>query len=177
MPFPLPAPLCPELTTFHDRITEGTLESDTVALAPGIALRADPRLGLRGRYSSPAGRFLELEAAPDTGPGDWVGLHVALPLCDLSQIRYVGFVCRHAASEQWMLRSCLRSGLDGGDGFVDCFFDKHILTGTHPRTHTDVMFTDAVPDLPIRAPWRELVLFLPTVSFDLHLHHVFPFAL
>lgn len=161
---------------FHERIASGVLDGTTVRFAPGVTLHSDPALGLSGRWRSPAGRFLELEATM-SGKGVWIALHVALPLSDLTDATHVGLVCRCAAPERHMLRPCLRSGLDDGSGFVDCFFDKHVLTAQRPRSHVDALYLDAATGVPLRAPWRELVLFLPRVSFHLDLHQLYPFVL
>lgn len=110
------------------------------------------------------------------GVGDWAGLHIALPRPDLADLTYVGFACRTASPTPLMLRACLRSGLLEG-GFVDSFFDKHILTSELPHSHLDMLYLDAQPDLPLVAPWRELVLFLPCRPFRLSLVHLHPLAL
>lgn len=171
----LPPSLCPNLTAFHQQISHGDLRADTTQLAPGVLLHADPELQLTGRYSSSAGRFLDLHLMPQ-GTGDWLGLHLPLPQPDFTDIDYFGFVCRAAASASWMLRACLRSGFAEG-GFRDCFFDKHLLTSARPHSHMDALYLDSHPNLPLQAPWRELVLFLPRQDCQLNLLHLYPFVL
>ena len=149
---------------------------DEAGLPAGLALRADPGLDLGGLCRSPAGRLLELEVTA-RGQGDWIALHVALDAPDLSAAAYVGFACRSAAPEQHMIRACLRSGAETGDGFSDCFFDRHILAHPEPANHVDALHAATCRDLPETAPWRELVLFLPTRDFTWHLHDLRLFVL
>jgi len=170
-----PASVCPKLALFHQHISDGNLRADSTRLARGITLHADPRLQLSGRYTSPAGRFLDLNTTAP-GSGDWLGLHLSLSQLDLTQANYLGWVCRAAAPSSWMLRACLRSGLTEG-GFVDCFFDKHLLTTARPHNHMDLLYLDSQPYLPLQAPWRELVLFLPLQSCQLSLLKLHPFVL
>lgn len=145
---------------------KGDLRADT-AFAPGIALRADPALGLGGRYRSPAGRLLELEAVPARPGGGWIALHIALPAA-LSGHDWLGLFCRTAAPAEVLVRPCLRSGT--ADGFADCFLPRHLLSGPDPQTHADALHLPTAPELPETAPWRELVLFLPPAGAVWHLH-------
>lgn len=138
-----------------------------VAPVPGIALQADPALALAGHYQSPAGRLLELEVQV-SGQGSWLALHVALSAPDLSGASWLTLTSRSAAGQATMIRPCLRSGLS--EGFVDCFFDKHILATRVPQSHVDGIHLPTTRSIPDRAPWRELVLFLPRESFRWHLH-------
>ena len=170
-----PAPLCPGLDTFTASRRNGPLQAARTDLAPGVFLNADPVLQLAGSYSSPAGYFLDLSAAP-AGSGSWFGLHVVLQLPPLHDISYLGFACRLAAPEPQMLRASLRSGTED-DGFSDCFFDKHILASERAHSHLDALYLDSRPELPLSAPWHELVLFLPCQAFDLSLMHLHLFAL
>lgn len=128
-------------------------------LPPGLVLHADPEAPRSGRWQSPRGRLLELETRPETS-GRWLGLHLPLPLDDLSPLAWIGLAARSAASEALAVRVCLRSGLAAG-GFRDCFFDRHLLSQPAESDHLDMLAPDRCPDLPQRAPWREIVLFLP----------------
>ncbi|OED45821.1 hypothetical protein AB838_22130 [Rhodobacteraceae bacterium (ex Bugula neritina AB1)] len=170
---PSPA-LCPGLAGFAADRREGDLTPARTDLAPGIFLNADPALQMAGRYSSAAGAFLDLHTAP-AGQGSWFGLHLALELPPLQDLAYLGFACRTAAPEPQILRACLRSGLEDG-GFSDCFFDRHILASERAHSHLDALYLDSQPELPLSAPWRELVLFLPSQGFDLSLMHLHLFA-
>lgn len=170
----LPPALCPALSAFTASQQQGDLQPGHQEFTPGFFLHSDPKLGLSGAYSSSPGRLLDLEVQT-TGPGDWAALHQALPLPDLTSLSYIGFLCRITAPEIHMLRVCLRSGLEGG-GFTDQFFDKHILTADRPFSHMDALYLDACPELPVTAPWRELVLFLPCQPFQISLQHLHAFA-
>lgn len=151
---------------------EGPL-GDDVEFQPGLALHADPALALEGRWRSPPGRLLELDATP-AGAGAWIGLHLALPLTDLSRIGALGFAARASAADTTVLRACLRSGRE--DGFADTFFDKHLLLRPEEASHVDVLAPAMRPDLPPEAPWRELILFLPTEPFRIALIDLRVFA-
>ena len=169
-----PLPL-PELARFHNQDGAGPLAPETTELAPGLFLNADPNLGLSGSWRSPPGRLLELEARA-ASRGEWIALHLALPLSGLQDLTYLGYACRAAGPKPWMIRPCLRSGLEDG-GFTDTFFGKHILTTERPASHLDALYLDSCPELPLAAPWRELVMFLPCEDFRIYLHHLYIFAL
>lgn len=143
----------------------GDLSQD-VTFLPGLKLNADPALALSGQYTSPAGWLLQLDVQIDN-PGSWVGLHLDLPANDLSHVGVIGFAARIAGPEVLMARACLRSGSDSG--FVDCFFDKHLLFRPEETSHLDAVSVAQRMMLPVQAPWRELILFLPTESFTLSL--------
>lgn len=142
---------------------EGTLSGD-MAFLPGLKLNADPALGLSGTYRSPIGWCLELDAQTQA-PGGWVGLHIDLPVDDLRPLGVIGFAARIAAPQIHVVRACIRSGT--ADGFEDCFFDKHLLFRPEESSHVDAVPTAQRLGLPLQAPWRELVLFLPTTPFRL----------
>lgn len=172
MPPSLPLP---ELTRFHNKDSAGTLTAETTELAPGLFLNADPSLELSGQWRSPPGRLLELQVET-TGRGAWMALHVALPVSGLQDITYLGYACRTAGTSPWMIRPCLRSGLEDGS-FIDTFFRKHILTTARPVSHLDALYLDSCQELPLTALWRELVFFFPCEDFRIHLHHLYIFAL
>jgi len=131
-------------------------------LSPGLSFKADKAASLKGGYKSPPGRLLELDVTVKGTP-DWVEFHVTLPGGDWSAFGLIGLVCVSAAPENIILRPCLRSGTEGR--FVDCFFDKHVLSHPQASTHLDAIMFDRRTNLPMDAPWRELILFLPTHSF------------
>lgn len=167
------ASLAPGLDALRPVRAEGAL-SDGLELAPGLHFHADSDLAISGRWRSPAGRLLEVEArAP--GQGDWAALHVALDAADLTDRAWIGFACRHAAPHETVIRPALRSGT--GEGFADLFFPRHILSGPEPRDHVDAIRLAGARDLPDTAPWRELVLFLPRSDFTWHLHDLRPVLL
>jgi hypothetical protein len=160
------------LAQLREGQSEGEIGNE-VDFLPGVILRADPALGISGRYSSPAGRLLDLEVSCAEA-GDWFALHVNLPAHDLGECGVIGFACRGSAATVEVIRPCLRSGT--ANGFVDCFFDKHVLMQPEERTHLDALAVHHREALPVTAPWRELVLFLPTKGFRLSLGDLRVFA-
>lgn len=160
------AALAPGLARLRDSRADGPLAATETAFVPGIALHADPGLALAGRFRSPAGRLLELEATP--GGTGWIGLHVALDTASLPETGWLGLACQSAAAARIVVRPCLRSGT--GTGFADTFFPRHILAEPEAQSHVDALPLATTPDLPADAPWRELVLFLPGAPFTWHLH-------
>lgn len=161
------------LALLRSQSGKGSLAGDTEFL-PGLFLNADPALELRGQYRSPPGQLLELEVETGPRPGGWVALHLSLPVQDIRNLGVIGFAARGHAPEMTLLRACLRSGT--GAGFVDCFFDKHILLRPEEASHIDALPLRHREGLPERAPWRELVLFLPTRAFQLVLCDLRVFA-
>lgn len=148
----------------------------TRVIAPGIALRRDPAGSGQSRWASPRGRLLEIATEVET-PGDWLGLHIDLPGFDARAPAWIGFAAATGADHALVLRACLRSGLATG-GFRDEFFDRHLLSQPARSDHVDLIAPATRPDLPARAPWRELILFLPPErSFAWVLHDLRLFLL
>jgi hypothetical protein len=141
--------------------------SDDITLTPGVELHADPALEMTGTYRSPAGQMLEIDAKMQRS-GGWVGLHIALPHRDLSDYEAFGFVARFSASQVLVAQACLRSGVEGG-GFKDHFFEKHLLLRSETTNHLDALHVHCIDDFDLDAPWRELILFLPTEDFHISL--------
>lgn len=154
------------LAVLRGESREGPLALDMVFL-PGLELHADPGMSLSGTFQSPKGRILELDARSGASAGRWCGLHVALPAGDLTHKGLVGFAVRACAPEMLVMRVCLRSAVPGG--FVDCFFDKHVLVRPEEMSHLDALPLYYRDQIPRHAPWRELVFFLPTTDFRLSL--------
>ncbi len=139
---------------------------NSLDVAPSVSLHADPALGLTGRYMSDAGTLLKLDAKVRSD-GDWMGLHIHLPVGDLQGQMTLGFACKGSAPSYTMVSPCIRSGTD--EGFRDCFFEKHILFHDESTTHIDALAIGHQDDLPLFAKWRQIVLFLPVESFELTL--------
>lgn len=161
------------LSVWRNGQSEGDIGTD-VTFIPGFKLNADPALDLHGKYRSPKGQILELDVKTGQNPGSWVGLHLSLPVDDLTQTGIIGLAARIAAPEVLIARVCLRSGTKGG--FKDCFFDKHLLFRPEQASHVDALSIAQRPDIPARAPWRELVFFLPSKAFHLSLIDLRVFA-
>ena len=144
-------------------------------MAPGVWLYTDPEADLSGEWASPRGRLCEIGITL-ARPGRWLGLHVALPPFEADAVTWLGFALRVHAARALALRPCLRSGTE--EGFVDTFFDRHALARTAETDHQAFLAPDRHPDLPATAPWRELILFLPSgESLSLALHDLRIFAL
>jgi len=174
IPHMAPPPLSTPLVEACQQSSEGPISAHT-EFFPGLALWADPALGVSGEWRSPPGRLLELDVQC-SGPGAWIGLHAPLGPCDLTHFNWLGFACRSAAPAEIMIQPCLRSGLPQG-GFVDHFFSKHILATPEAHNQVDTLHLPSTPDIPETAPWRELVLFLPRRDFRWHLHDLRPFLI
>ena len=130
-----------------------------VELSPDIRVNADEALGLGGRWSSPRGDVLRLEPAYG-GAGNWFALVIALRAPDLSRVGVVGFALRARASQTCHLGVALRSGT--ADGFVDARFDKPVMLREREAVHVDGLGPRGREDVPVQAPWRQLLVFLPT---------------
>jgi len=153
------------LAVLRGEIREGEL-ADHVHFLPGIDLHADPEMRIAGRYNLTEGRLFDLEVRPG-GQGSWCALHLSFPAPDMNGFGALGFALRGAAPEMQILRACIRSGVKRG--FVDCFFDKHILMCPEESSHVDALPVQHRHNLPLQAPWREMILFLPAKAFDLSL--------
>lgn len=138
----------------------GPAPVDGAHLAPGIFFLRDEEAEMKAEWSSPRGRILDLKTEV-ARPGRWFGLHVGLPLLDLSDTAYLGFVMRSSALRPVTFGACLRSGLAEG-GFVDTFFDRQVLSRIEETDHIAMLPPPRRPQLPAKAEWREFVLFLPT---------------
>lgn len=149
------------LAVLRDGVTEGHMGNE-VQLLPGVMLHADPALQVGGRYASPEGRLLEMDVTAGA-EGGWLALHLSLAGRDYSDYGFVGLACRIAAPEPITVQPCLRSGTK--KGFVDCFYDKHVLAMPEEASHLDALSIHNRPNVPLQAPWRELILFMPTHSF------------
>lgn len=153
------------LTVLRRQDAGGDL-TQNVSFVPGVMLNADPELGLSGTWRSAENRVLEFDASIQ-GLGNWLGLHISVPLQDTRGHGIAGFAARIQAQDIFVARASLRSGTEGG--FVDCFFDKHMLFTPDEATHVDALQLHQRDTIPATAPWREIVLFLPTESFKLDL--------
>lgn len=143
-------------------------------IVPGLRFVPDPEAGMQGRYTSPAGRLLEMEVT-HARPARWLGLHLALDVSSLDGLGLIGFAATIASPRAMAVTPCVRSGT--GTGFADCFFAKSIAAMPRPLMHLDAIETgDRHETLMQTAPWRELVLFLPTRDFRLDLHDLRVFA-
>lgn len=154
------------LAIYRNDEAEGEIGNVT-EIGAGLTLRADPALQMSGRYASPRGRLLEIDATANA-TGHWLGLHIPVTAADLADHGVFGFACRGSAPEFTVIRACLRSGRRVA-GYRDCFFDKHILLHPTEASHVDAISLQTRDEVPQKAPWRELILFLPPDSVRLSL--------
>lgn len=120
----------------------------------------DPKAAFGAEWHSPRGRILEVDFQPK-GRVRWFGLHLQIDP-DMRPYRWYGFALRHAASRPIGFRAALRA--DGHDE-ADVFFPRHLMVGPQQSDHIDVFDPSLLPDFPLEARFRELILFLP-VSLD-----------
>lgn len=134
------------------------------AIVPGVTFWLDEEQGNHSVTGEAArGGGLHLQTSVHE-PGRWMGLHFGLGDVDLSDTAVLGVYSRQRAPRSCTWRMCLRSGTP--DGFVDHFFDKHVVAYNAPAMHVDTLEINAQRSLPRRATWRELVLFFHPESFD-----------
>jgi hypothetical protein len=168
----------PDQTLLNAPLTALTaLPGATGALAdalpvPGLRLMAsggDTAL----QWSSPRDRLLEVTGTV-TAPADWLVLRLTLDLPDMADLAGVGLWLRGAADPALTLRAVLRSGQ--GDGHLDATQDRQILCHATASDHSILWLRDTTPNLPVTAPWRELLLFLPAyraITLSLHAMRIF----
>lgn len=135
----------------------GPIEVDK-PIVPGISFSFDPDAELSGRLKAADGAVLSF-AIEEIKNSGWLALHISMGGFDLASYGVIGFVCKTQAPNAIALRACIRSGTEAG--FVDCFFDKHLVGYSEPSTHLDAMDVSIQKTLPAQAPWRDFVLFLP----------------
>lgn len=137
-----------------------------VSFVPGLALHVAPELEISGQWRSEEAEIFDLEATI-SGQGGWVGLHLDLPFESILPYGVLGIVARTSGPAEAVARVCLRSGKK--DGFEDNFFEKPMIFSPQDASHLDVIELNRLSEVPERAPWRELILFLPSRSFHLRL--------
>jgi len=141
----------------------GPIEPDGM-LVPGIWFAFDPEAEMGGEVESTPGMLLRARFRVVV-PGRWMALHVALGDIDLTNLHVLGFVCKSDAPEPVTFRASLRSATDSG--FVDCFFPKRVVAFGETSTHVDLLQIGRSEPLPIRAPWREMILFFDRKDFEI----------
>lgn len=132
-----------------------------VDLAPGIFFVCDPDKPVTGTVRSAPGSMVTLDLQVPEG-SRWRALHVRLAQVDLTASDVLMAVLRLRADGYTAARMVLRSGTGAaeGPGFVDSFFLKRVVAQPDSALHLDWLELGAVPDLPAKAPWRELIVFL-----------------
>lgn len=149
------------LGRLRDATQSGEMRSH-VPLEHGIFLRCNPDIEVRGHYVSLRDQMFELNVNA-LAESAWMALHLELPARDLTQSGFVGLTCRCASPVPQIIQPCLRTGT--ADGFVDCFFDEHILSRAEAHNHCGGVAIQGHARIPPQAPWREMLLFFPTQNF------------
>ncbi len=125
-------------------------------LVPGIFFSIDPEARDSVEVACGQGALLSIRLAVE-GKGRWLSLNLGLGPVDLSQRQVIGFACKTDANGPVSFRVSVRSGIEGG--FRDAFFPKTVRADTETSVHLDVMEMQDHPNIPVVAPWRELVVF------------------
>ena len=152
---------------------DGPVVPDT-PIVPDIWFAADPEAPPAGRIRSRVGELLEAEFEL-AAPARWLALHLALGPANLSGCAGFGLAVQASAPRSLALRVCLRSGAPGG--FVERFFPRELVIAPEGRLHVDILDLQGAAPVPPRAPWRDLILFLPPESCSLTLRAMRIFTL
>ena len=131
--------------------------------APGVKLLVSPELAISGEWQSKEAELLSMEAEI-SGEGGWVALHITLPFESTLPYGVCGVVARTKAPQDLVANVCLRSGKE--EGFEDQFFEKQMYFTPDESTHLDVIDLHRSQFVPKSSPWRELIIFLPSKSFQ-----------
>ncbi len=151
------------LSEVHDpiKVTSGQ------EIAPNVRIWFDTELGEQSVVcQAERGGGLVIKTHVER-PGRWLGLHVSLGECDLSNVGILGYFARSHSVRALSWRACLRS--HGPDGFSDHFFSKHGVSYAAPDAFNDVMEIERQSRLPLRTSYREFILFFHVESFELTL--------
>ena len=116
--------------------------------------------------TSRPGELLSFRLGVDT-PGRWLSLNMSAGSADFSGCKILGFACKLDAPATTTFRVCLRSG--GEEGHRDAFFPKTVVAYPKTALHLDVIEIEENPDIRTKAPWRELVMFFPRETAEIHL--------
>lgn len=133
-------------------------------LVPGIFFSLDPESQNRVDVECHPVDLMTIRIGVDQ-PGRWLTLNMGVGGADISGCKIIGFACKSDAPVTATCKVSLRSGIDGGHH--DAFFAKTLVSYPKTSLHLDVLELDANPDIPARAPWRELVIFFEPVSQEI----------
>lgn len=135
-------------------------------LVPGIFFSLDPESNNTVDVTSRPGEMMSFRLGIDQ-PGRWLSLNMSAGSADFSACKIVGFACKLDAPVTTTFRVCLRSGGEGGH--VDAFFPKTVVAYPKTALHLDVMEIEENPDIRVKAPWRELVMFFPREATEINM--------
>lgn len=135
-------------------------------VVPGVSFSLDPDSTNRVDVESRPGELMTMRLGV-VQPGRWLTLNMGLGGADYSACKIVGFAARVDAPVTTTCKVCVRSGVEGGHR--DVFFPKAMVCYPTTSLHLDVLELEANPDIPPRAPWRELVIFFEIASIEINL--------
>lgn len=135
-------------------------------VVPGIFFSLDPEAGHTVELASRPGELMTIRLGVER-PGRWLTLNLDIGGADFSGCKIVGFACKSDAPLTTTCRVSVRSGTV--DGHRDAFFPKTVVSYPKTALHLDVLDLDANPDIPARAPWRELVVFFEIATAEIAL--------
>jgi len=125
---------------------------------PGVFVSVDSESDTQVQVTSNPGELLTL-GLTTTKPGRWLSLNIEMGAFDLTHRDILGFMCKTTAENTLTFRVGLRSGTE--QDFGDAFFGKRVISYNTESTHADLIKLVERDDVPIQAPWRQLVLFFP----------------
>ena len=135
-------------------------------LVPGIFFSLDPEASNTVAVVSQPGELMTIRLGVEQ-PGRWLTLNLGIGGADFSGCKIVGFACKSDAPVTATFRVSVRSGT--ADGHRDAFFAKTVVSYPKTALHLDVLELEANPDIPARAPWRELVVFFEIATAEIAL--------
>ena len=135
-------------------------------LVPGIFFGLDPEANNTVQIDSRPGDLMTMRFQVDR-PGRWLTLNLGIGGADLSACKIIGFVCKSDAPMTATCRVSVRSGVEGGHR--DAFFVKTMVSYPTTSLHLDVLELEGHPDIPTRAPWREVVMFFEVATSEIAL--------
>lgn len=140
--------------------------AEQLPLVPGAFVSIDREGEVAGRCVTGGESLLRLDYTCRKSPR-WLALHLRVGGLNLDQAAIFGVVCKSRAPQAATFRLCLRSAAPAG--FVDAFLPKHVVTFAETSTHVDLLQLQGHEDVPVRADWRELILFFQpqSAAFDL----------
>jgi hypothetical protein len=135
-------------------------------IVPGVFFSLDPETDNTVQVTSRSGELMDIRMEV-ARPGRWLALNLVVGGADLAGRKIVGFACTSDAREPTTFRVCLRSGTEGGHR--DLFFPKTVMTDATTSLHLDVLELGSHPNIPVKAPWRDLVIFFQCKSAEIAL--------
>jgi hypothetical protein len=135
-------------------------------LVPGIYFSLDPQASNSVTVASQPGELMKVQFGV-VQPGRWLTLNMVIGRADLSTCKIIGFACKSDSPLTTTFRVCVRSGVEGGHR--DMFFAKTVVSYPKTALHLDVLEIEGNPDIPARAPWRELVIFFDVATAEVNL--------